>query len=282
MRILDPCSAMLGIDALGYDPDQKDALTNAIKRPYGMILVTGPTGSGKTVSLYTCLNMLNGADVNISTAEDPAEINLPGINQVNVNEKAGLTFSAALRAFLRQDPDIIMVGEIRDLETAEIAVKAAQTGHLVLSTLHTNDAPSTLERLKNMGVAPFNIASSVILITAQRLARRLCSCKKPEDIPLEALVEAGFGAEELDGSWQPMGPVGCDRCKGSGYKGRVGIYQVMPITEEIAHIIMTGGNSMDIAAQAQREGVRDLRQSGLRKVKQGVTSLAEVLATTNE
>jgi type IV pilus assembly protein PilB len=282
MRILAPSSAMLGIDALGYAPDQKDALTNAIKRPYGMILVTGRTGSGKTVSLYTCLNMLNGADVNISTAEDPAEINLPGINQVNVNEKAGLTFSAALRAFLRQDPDIIMVGEIRDLETAEIAVKAAQTGHLVLSTLHTNDAPSTLERLKNMGVAPFNIASSVILITAQRLARRLCSCKKPEDIPLEALVEAGFGAEELDGSWQPMGPVGCDRCKGSGYKGRVGIYQVMPITEEIAHIIMTGGNSMDIAAQAQREGVRDLRQSGLRKVKQGVTSLAEVLATTNE
>ena len=282
MRILDPSSAMLGIDALGYDPDQKEALVNAIKRPYGMVLVTGPTGSGKTVSLYTCLNMLNGADVNISTAEDPAEINLPGINQVNVNEKAGLTFSAALRSFLRQDPDIIMVGEIRDLETAEIAVKAAQTGHLVLSTLHTNDAPSTLERLKNMGVAPFNIASSVILITAQRLARRLCSCKKPMEIPVEALMQAGFGAEELDGSWQPMGPVGCDRCKGSGYKGRVGIYQVMPITEEIAHIIMTGGNSMDIAAQAQRDGVRDLRQSGLRKVKQGVTSLAEVLASTNE
>lgn len=282
LRILDPSSALLGIDALGYDPDQKEALTSAIKRPYGMILVTGPTGSGKTVSLYTCLEMLNGADVNISTAEDPAEINLPGINQVNVNEKAGLTFSAALRAFLRQDPDIIMVGEIRDLETAEIAVKAAQTGHLVLSTVHTNDAPSTLERLKNMGVAPFNLASSVILITAQRLARRLCSCKKPEDIPLEALVEAGFGAEELDGSWQPMGPVGCEHCKGSGYKGRVGIYQVMPITEEIARIIMTGGNSMDVAVQAQREGVRDLRQSGLRKVKQGVTSLAEVLATTNE
>ncbi len=282
MRILDPSSAMLGIDALGYDPDQKEALLGAVQRPYGMILVTGPTGSGKTVSLYTCLNILNGADVNISTAEDPAEINLPGINQVNVNEKAGLTFSAALRAFLRQDPDIIMVGEIRDLETAEIAIKAAQTGHLVLSTLHTNDAPSTLERLKNMGVAPFNIASSVILITAQRLARRLCSCKKPVDIPVEALLEAGFGAEDLDGSWQPMGPVGCDRCKGSGYKGRVGIYQVMPITEEIAHIIMTGGNSMDIAAQAQRDGVRDLRQSGLRKVKQGVTSLEEVLATTNE
>ena len=282
MRILDPSSAMLGIDALGYDPDQKQAMLAAIERPYGMILVTGPTGSGKTVSLYTCLNLLNKPGINISTAEDPAEINLAGINQVNVNEKAGLTFSAALRAFLRQDPDVIMVGEIRDIETAEISIKAAQTGHLVMSTLHTNDAPSTLERLKNMGVAPFNIASSVILITAQRLARRLCSCKKPVDIPLEALIEAGFAPEELDGSWQPMGPTGCDRCKGSGYKGRVGIYQVMPISEDIAHIIMTGGNSMDIAAQAQREGVQDLRQSGLRKVKQGITSLEEVLATTNE
>ena len=282
MRILDPSSAMLGIDALGYDPDQKQAMLAAIERPYGMILVTGPTGSGKTVSLYTCLNLLNKPGINISTAEDPAEINLAGINQVNVNEKAGLTFSAALRAFLRQDPDVIMVGEIRDLETAEISIKAAQTGHLVMSTLHTNDAPSTLERLKNMGVAPFNIASSVILITAQRLARRLCSCKKPVDIPLEALIEAGFAPEELDGSWQPMGPTGCDRCKGSGYQGRVGIYQVMPISEDIAHIIMTGGNSMDIAAQAQREGVQDLRQSGLRKVKQGITSLEEVLATTNE
>ena len=282
MRILDPSSAMLGIDALGYESDQRQALLSAIERPYGMILVTGPTGSGKTVSLYTCLNMLNKAGVNISTAEDPAEINLPGINQVNVNEKAGLTFSAALRAFLRQDPDVIMVGEIRDLDTAEISIKAAQTGHLVLSTLHTNDAPTTLERLKNMGVAPFNIASSVILITAQRLARRLCSCKKPADIPLEAMLEAGFSVEAMDGSWQPYAPVGCDRCKGSGYKGRVGIYQVMPITEEIAHIIMTGGNSMDIAAQAEREGVRDLRKSGLLKVRQGVTSLEEVLATTNE
>ena len=282
MRILDPSSAMLGIDALGYEPDQRKALLDAVERPYGMILVTGPTGSGKTVSLYTCLNLLNKAGVNISTAEDPAEINLPGINQVNVNEKAGLTFSAALRAFLRQDPDVIMVGEIRDIETAEISIKAAQTGHLVLSTLHTNDAPTTLERLKNMGVAPFNIASSVILITAQRLARRLCTCKKPVDIPLEALLEAGFSDQDLDGTWQPQGPVGCDRCKGSGYKGRVGIYQVMPITEEIAHIIMTNGNSMDIAAQAQREGVRDLRQSGLLKVRQGVTSLEEVLATTNE
>ena len=282
MRILDPNSAMLGIDALGYEPDQRQALLSAIERPYGMILVTGPTGSGKTVSLYTCLNLLNKAGVNISTAEDPAEINLAGINQVNVDDKAGLTFAVALRAFLRQDPDIIMVGEIRDLETAEIAIKAAQTGHMVMSTLHTNDAPTTLERLKNMGVAPFNIASSVILITAQRLARRLCSCKKPADIPLEAMLEAGFTVEDLDGSWHPYAPGGCERCKGSGYKGRVGIYQVMPISEEIAHIIMTGGNSMDIAAQAEREGVRDLRKSGLLKVKQGITSLEEVLATTNE
>ena len=282
LRVLDSASAQVGIEALGFELDQRTAFLEAIHKPYGMILVTGPTGSGKTVSLYTALNLLNQPDINISTVEDPVEIQVPGINQVSMNPKTGLTFAAALRAFLRQDPDIIMVGEIRDLETAEIAVKAAQTGHLVLSTLHTNDAPSTLERLKNMGVAPFNIASSVILITAQRLARRLCSCKKPMEIPMEALVQAGFGAEELDGSWQPMGPVGCDRCKGSGYKGRVGIYQVMPITEEIAHIIMTGGNSMDIAAQAQRDGVRDLRQSGLRKVKQGVTSLAEVLASTNE
>jgi type IV pilus assembly protein PilB len=282
MRILDPSSAMLGVDALGYEPDQKAALLDAVSRPYGMILVTGPTGSGKTVSLYTCLNILNKAGVNISTAEDPAEINLAGINQVNVNDKAGLTFAAALRAFLRQDPDVIMVGEIRDLETAEISVKAAQTGHLVLSTLHTNDAPGTLERLRNMGVAPFNIASSVIMITAQRLARRLCSCKKTVDIPVEALLEAGYSAADLDGSWQPYGPVGCERCKGSGYKGRVGIYQVMPVSEEMAHIIMSNGNSLDIAAQAQREGVRDLRQSGLLKVRQGVTSLEEVLATTNE
>lgn len=282
MRILDPSSAMLGIEALGYEPEQKAALLDAVQRPYGMILVTGPTGSGKTVSLYTCLNILNTAGVNISTAEDPAEINLPGINQVNVNDRAGLTFSAALRSFLRQDPDVIMVGEIRDIETAEISVKAAQTGHMVLSTLHTNDAPTTLERLKNMGVAPFNIASSVILISAQRLARRLCTCKKPADIPVEALIEAGFDAEDLDGSWEPYGPVGCERCKGSGYKGRVGIYQVMPVTDEIAHIIMTNGNSIDIAEQAQREGIKDLRQSGLLKVKEGVTSLEEVLATTNE
>jgi type IV pilus assembly protein PilB len=282
MRILDPSSAMLGIDALGYDPDQKEALLDAIQRPYGMVLVTGPTGSGKTVSLYTCLNILNKPGVNISTAEDPAEINLPGINQVSMNDKAGLNFAVSLKAFLRQDPDIIMVGEIRDLETAEISIKAAQTGHMVLSTLHTNDAPTTLERLKNMGVAPFNIASSVILITAQRLARRLCSCKKPQEIPVEALLEAGFSDADLDGSWTPYAPAGCDRCKGSGYKGRVGIYQVMPVTEEIQRIIMTGGNSMDIAAQAQVEGVLDLRQSGLIKVKQGLTSLTEVLATTND
>ena len=282
MRILDPSSAMLGIDALGYEPDQREALMNAIERPYGMILVTGPTGSGKTVSLYTCLNLLNKPGINISTAEDPCEINLPGINQVNVNDKAGLNFSVALTAFLRQDPDIIMVGEIRDLETAEIAIKAAQTGHLVLSTLHTNDAPTTLERMKNMGIASFNIASSVILITAQRLARRLCACKKPMTIPMEALIQAGFQEHEIDGSWQLYGPNGCDKCKGSGYKGRVGIYQVMPISEEIQRIIMTNGNSIDISEQAQREGIRDLRQSGLLKVKQGMTSLEEVLATTNE
>lgn len=282
MRILDSSSAMLGIDALGYEPDQRAALMDAIGRPYGMILVTGPTGSGKTVSLYTCLNILNDAGTNISTAEDPAEINLPGVNQVNVNDKAGLTFAVALKAFLRQDPDIIMVGEIRDLETAEIAIKAAQTGHLMLSTLHTNDAPTTLERLRNMGVAPFNIASSVILITAQRLARRLCSCKKPVDIPVEALLDAGFESEDLDGSWQPYGPVGCERCNDSGYKGRVGIYQVMPISEEMGRIIMTNGTSIDIAEQAHIEGIRDLRRSGLLKVKQGVTSLEEVLANTND
>jgi type IV pilus assembly protein PilB len=282
MRILDPAMATMGIDALGYEADQKEALLKAIRRPYGMILVTGPTGSGKTVSLYTCLNILNEPGINISTAEDPAEINLPGINQVNVNEKAGLTFAAALKAFLRQDPDIIMVGEVRDLETAEIAVKAAQTGHLVLSTVHTNDAPSTLTRLLNMGIAPFNIASSVILITAQRLVRRLCGCKAPVTIPREALESAGFAAYELNGSWQPYGPVGCERCKGTGYRGRVGIYQVMPISEEINRIIMRGGNAMDIADQARREGVRDLRESGLLKVKQGLTSLEEIMASTNE
>ncbi|MDX2219767.1 MAG: type IV-A pilus assembly ATPase PilB [Burkholderiales bacterium] len=282
MRILDPSSATLGIDALGYEPEQKEALMNAIQRPYGMVLVTGPTGSGKTVSLYTCLNILNKPGINISTAEDPAEINLPGINQVNVNDKAGLTFAAALKAFLRQDPDIIMVGEIRDIETGEISIKAAQTGHMVLSTLHTNDAPTTLTRLMNMGIAPFNIASSVILITAQRLARKLCSCKKPVEIPQEALLRAGFNEDELDGTWQPYGPVGCDICKKSGYKGRVGIYQVMPISEEMCRIIMKNGTAIDLADQARREGVSDLRRSGLRKVKAGMTSLEEVEACTNE
>jgi type IV pilus assembly protein PilB len=282
IRILDPSSAKLGIDALGYEPDQKASLLNAIQRPYGMILVTGPTGSGKTVSLYTCLNILNQPGINISTAEDPAEINLPGINQVNVNDKAGLTFAAALRAFLRQDPDIIMVGEIRDLETADIAIKAAQTGHLVLSTLHTNDAPTTLTRLLNMGVAPFNVASSVMLITAQRLGRRLCGCKQPAELPPETLIEAGFSEADLDGSWRLYRAVGCEACKGTGYKGRVGIYQVMPISDEINRIIMSHGNAIDIADQAKREGVRDLRQSGLLKVKQGMTSLEEIEAVTNE
>ncbi len=283
MRILDSSGVKLGIEALGYDPDQQEHLMFAIGRPYGMILVTGPTGSGKTVSLYTCLNILNQPGVNISTAEDPAEIQLHGVNQVNVNEKAGLTFAAALRSFLRQDPDIIMVGEIRDLETADIAIKAAQTGHLVLSTLHTNDAPTTLTRLLNMGVAPFNVASSVILITAQRLGRRLCPhCKQPKDIPPEALLRAGFTEEEIDGSWQPLGPVGCDKCNGSGYKGRVGIYQVMPISDEMRQVIMRNGTALDVADQACKEGVRDLRQSGLVKVKLGVTSLEEIEAITNE
>jgi type IV pilus assembly protein PilB len=282
MRILDPSSATLGIDALGYDPDQKEHLMNAISRPYGMVLVTGPTGSGKTVSLYTCLNILNKPGINISTAEDPAEINLAGINQCNMNDKAGLTFSLALKAFLRQDPDIIMVGEIRDLETGEIAIKAAQTGHMVLSTLHTNDAPATLSRLMNMGIAPFNIASSVILITAQRLARKLCSCKKPFEIPPEALKRAGFTDDDLDGTWQPFGPAGCEVCKNTGYKGRVGIYQVMPISDEMQRIIMKNGTAIDLADQARKEGVKDLRQSGLIKVKKGLTSLEEVEAVTNE
>jgi len=282
MRILDPSSATLGIDALGYEPDQRDALLAAVQRPYGMVLVTGPTGSGKTVSLYTCLNILNQPGINISTAEDPAEINLPGVNQVNVNEKAGLTFAAALRAFLRQDPDVIMVGEIRDLETADIAIKAAQTGHMVLSTLHTNDAPQTLTRLMNMGIAPFNIASSVILVTAQRLARKLCTCKQPVDLPVEALKRAGYRDDDLDGTWQPFGPVGCEVCKNTGYKGRVGIYQVMPISEEMERIIMKNGTAIDLADQAAREGVKDLRQSGLIKVKKGLTSLEEIEAVTNE
>ncbi len=281
IRILDPSSAKMGIEALGYEPIEKERLLKAIERPYGMILVTGPTGSGKTVSLYTCLNLLNKPGVNIATAEDPSEINLPGVNQVNVNERAGLTFAVALKSFLRQDPDIIMVGEIRDLETADISIKAAQTGHLVLSTLHTNDAPTTLTRMRNMGIAPFNIASSVILITAQRLARRLCpQCKEPTDIPHEALVDAGFPEEEIDGSWVPYKPVGCSACN-NGYKGRLGIYQVMPVTEEIQRIILRDGSALEIAAQAKIEGVRSLRESGLQKVKLGLTSLEEVLAVSN-
>lgn len=281
MRILESSSDKLDIDQLGYEPEQKALLLDVIKRPYGMVLVTGPTGSGKTVSLYTFLNLLNQGDINISTAEDPAEIQLPGINQVNVNDKAGLTFAAALRSFLRQDPDIIMVGEIRDLETADISIKAAQTGHLVLSTLHTNDAPTTLTRLMNMGVAPFNIASSVLLITAQRLARRLCTCKRQGDLPHQALLDAGFREQDIDGSWQPYHPVGCERCNGSGYKGRCGIYQVMPITEAMQQIILSHGTALQIAEQARKDGVLSLRDAGLLKVKQGVTSLEEVLATTN-
>lgn len=283
MRILDPSSAVVEIDALGYEPEQKKALLEAIHRPYGMVLVTGPTGSGKTLSLYTCLNILNRPDVNISTAEDPAEINLAGINQCNVNDKAGLTFAVALRAFLRQDPDVIMVGEIRDFETADIAVKAAQTGHMVFSTVHTNDAPTTLTRMLSMGIAPFNIASSVILITAQRLARRLCPhCKKEANIPIEVLLAAGFCEADLDGTWQPYHSVGCNLCKNTGYKGRIGLFQVMPISDTLSRIIMQNGDAIDIADQARREGVKDLRYSGLLKVKRGLTSLEEIMAVTNE
>ena len=282
IRILDPSSAKVGIEALGYEKIEKDRLLKIIQRPYGMVLVTGPTGSGKTVSLYTCLNILNQPGVNISTVEDPAEINLPGVNQVNVNDKAGLTFAVALKSFLRQDPDIIMVGEIRDLETADIAIKAAQTGHMVMSTLHTNDAPSTLTRLLNMGVAPFNIASSILLITAQRLARKLCeTCKAQADYPREAMLKAGFAETDLDGSWRPYRAVGCSACS-NGYKGRVGVYQVMPVTEAIQKIILNEGTSLDIAVQAQRENVRDLRQSGLIKVRAGVTTLEEIISVTNE
>ena len=282
IRILDSSSAKLGIEALGYEKIERDRLMLAIQRPYGMVLVTGPTGSGKTVSLYTCLNILNQPGVNIATVEDPAEINLPGINQVNVNDRAGLTFAAALKSFLRQDPDIIMVGEIRDLDTADIAIKAAQTGHMVMSTLHTNDAPGTLTRLLNMGVAPFNIASSVLLITAQRLVRKLCeNCKKPADYPRESMLKAGFKAEDLDGNWKPYRAVGCSSCN-NGYKGRVGVYQVMPISEAIQRIILSEGTAVDIAKQAELDGVRDLRQSGLVKVRLGVTTLEEVIAATNE
>ena len=279
-RILDPSSAMLGIDALGYEPFQRELYLRYLAKPQGMILVTGPTGSGKTVSLYTGLNILNTEDCNISTAEDPAEINLPGINQVNVNPKVGLTFATALRAFLRQDPDVIMVGEVRDLETAEIALKASQTGHLVLSTLHTNDAPQTLTRLVDMGVKPYAIATSVSLIIAQRLARKLCvHCKETIDIPAEALRKEGFNESDIAAGFQVYKPVGCPLCT-DGYKGRMGLYQVMPVTETIGRIIMTGGSAMDINDQANKDGIWNLRRSGLEKVKLGLTSLAEINSVT--
>ena len=275
LRILDPSSAKMGIDALGYDEHQKALYLKHLNKPYGMILVTGPTGSGKTVSLYTGLNILNTVDRNISTAEDPAEINLPGVNQVNVNPKVGLTFASALKAFLRQDPDVIMVGEIRDLETAEIAIKAAQTGHLVLSTVHTNDAPRTLTRLVDMGVKPYSIATSVSLIIAQRLARRLCdNCKEVRDVPREALKKEGFSAEDIEGGLTIFRPVGCRSCN-DGYKGRLGVFQVMEVSEVMGRIIMEGGNAIQIADQAVVEGVKDLRCAGLDKVKEGLTSHEE-------
>jgi type IV pilus assembly protein PilB len=282
MRILDPSSAKLGIDMLGYEPEQKQAYMDALSRPYGMILVTGPTGSGKTVSLYTGLNILNTAERNISTAEDPAEINLPGINQVNVNPKVGLTFAAALRAFLRQDPDIVMVGEIRDLETAEIAIKAAQTGHLVLSTLHTNDAPQTITRLANMGVPAYNVASALLLIIAQRLARRLCNnCKTIDEVPRAVLLEEGFTNEDIAKGFTLYKAVGCDQCN-QGYKGRSGIYQVMTISEAMQKKILEGANAMELAEQAKKEGINDLRRSGLLKVMAGITSLEEVNRVTKD
>jgi type IV pilus assembly protein PilB len=281
LRILDPTSAQLGIEKLGFEEDQRRQFEEAIQKPYGMILVTGPTGSGKTVSLYTGLNMLNKEDVNISTAEDPVEITVSGINQVNITTKTGMTFAIALKAFLRQDPDIIMVGEIRDLETAEIAVKAAQTGHLVLSTLHTNDAPQTLNRLAQMGVPAFNIASSVLMIMAQRLARRLCEhCKTPEDLPKSALLEVGFAPDVID-DLTVYGPVGCDHCV-KGYRGRVGIYQVMPITEALHNLILEGGTALQLEEQAEKEGFNDLRKSGLLKVQNGITSLEEINRVTKE
>jgi len=282
LRILDASSAQLGIDALGYEPEQKEKYMNALANPYGMILVTGPTGSGKTVSLYTGLNILNIPETNISTAEDPVEINLEGINQVNVNSKVGLTFSEALRAFLRQDPDVVMVGEIRDLETAEIAIKAAQTGHLVLSTLHTNDAPQTLTRLMNMGVPPFNIATAVSLIIAQRLGRRLCKhCKAVDDLPKEVMLEEGFTEQDIDEGFTLYKPVGCDQCT-DGYKGRVGIYQVMTISEDMTRLIMSGANAIDLADQARKEGVDDLRRSALKKIKQGIIGLQEANRITKD
>ncbi|WP_163122270.1 type IV-A pilus assembly ATPase PilB [Acinetobacter portensis] len=283
LRILDPSSAMLGIDALGYEPEQKALFMDALDKPQGMLLITGPTGSGKTVSLYTGLNILNREDTNISTAEDPVEINLEGINQVNVNNKIGLTFSAALKSFLRQDPDIVMVGEIRDLETAEIAIKAAQTGHMVMSTLHTNSAPETLTRLRNMGVQSFNIATSVNLVIAQRLARRLCPhCKTPSDVPEQSLLEMGFTADDLaNPDLKIFQPVGCSECR-DGYKGRVGIYEVMKVTPEISKIIMEDGNALQIAEASAKAGYNNLRRSGLLKVMQGVTSLQEVNRVTSE
>ena len=283
LRILDPSSAMLGIEALGYEEDQKALFMDALDKPQGMLLITGPTGSGKTVSLYTGINILNTEDTNISTAEDPVEINLEGINQVNVNIKTGLTFSAALKAFLRQDPDIIMVGEIRDLETAEIAIKAAQTGHMVMSTLHTNSAPETLTRLRNMGVPSFNIATSVNLVIAQRLARRLCShCKAPVEIPRQSLLELGFTEQDLaNPEFEIFQPVGCSECR-EGYKGRVGVYEVMKVTPEISKIIMEDGNALQIAQASEQAGFNNLRRSGLKKVMQGVTSLQEINRVTSE
>jgi type IV pilus assembly protein PilB len=282
LRILDSSAANVGVDSLGMDPDQKKSFLQCIRKPYGMILVTGPTGSGKTVTLYSALNILNDSAINISTVEDPVEIQVPGINQVNLNPKSGLTFASALRAFLRQDPDIVMVGEIRDLETAEIAVKAAQTGHLVLSTLHTNDAPQTLTRLANMGIPPFNIASSVLLIIAQRLARRLCvHCRQFDDLPREALMQEGFTEEEITAGLRLYKPVGCERCT-DGYKGRVGIFQVIQVSEAMGRLIMEGGNAIRLADQAAREGYADLRTAGLRKVKAGLTSLAELNRVTKD
>ncbi|WP_313494499.1 type IV-A pilus assembly ATPase PilB [Stenotrophomonas sp.] len=282
LRILDGSAAKLGIDKLGYEPDQQKLFLEAIHKPYGMVLVTGPTGSGKTVSLYTALGILNDDTRNISTAEDPVEIRLPGVNQVQQNNKRGMTFAAALRSFLRQDPDIIMVGEIRDLETAEIAIKAAQTGHMVLSTLHTNDAPQTIARLMNMGIAPYNITSSVTLVIAQRLARRLCpNCKRPTQLPENALLAEGYTAEQIAKGINLFEPVGCDECT-EGYKGRTGIYQVMPMTDDIAAIVLQGGNAMDIADAAQKIGINDLRQSALLKAAQGTTSLAEINRVTKD
>lgn len=281
LRLLDPASSRVPIEQLGFLPEQRKAFEDAIHRPYGMILVTGPTGSGKTTTLYTALNILNTGDCNISTAEDPVEIPVYGINQVNINERIGLNFAAALRSFLRQDPDIIMVGEVRDLETAETAIKAAQTGHLVLATLHTNDAPQSLTRLENMGIPTYNIAGGVHLVMAQRLARKLCQhCKKPVRIPEQALVEAGFSADDLQG-WRPMGPAGCDECNKTGYKGRTGLYQVMPVSDAMREIIMRGGTSIDLAKQAASDGVLTMRQNGLRRIKEGITSLEEVLRITN-